>query len=172
MFRFYLDLAGFNLFSTYKHSPGAHLFSEVFSYGLLHPDQIFFFMVVLLTQDMIDYIAIVGQEDEAAAIFVQSAYREYALRMIDKIDDIGLIFQICGAGDPYRLIEYNIGKFLFGCQAHAIYGHYIAFVDHIRFGGWFIIELYPPLSYEHVCFPSGAVAGAAYVFIYADCHYL
>jgi hypothetical protein len=30
--------------------------------------------------------------------------------MIDKIDDIGLIFQICGAGDPHRLIEYNIGK--------------------------------------------------------------
>ena len=73
MLRFYLDLAGFNLFSSYEHSPGAHLFSEVFSYGLLHPYQIFFFMVVLLTQDMIDYITIVGQEDEAAAIFVQSA---------------------------------------------------------------------------------------------------
>ena len=55
---------------SYNRNAVAHLLNEFFGDWLIHRYQIFFFVVVARTQNFIDDIAVVGQENEPLAGFV------------------------------------------------------------------------------------------------------
>jgi hypothetical protein len=58
--------------------------------GLVNPNDVFFFVVVVGPQDLIDDVAIVGEKDQAFRVFVEAANGKYPFGIIHETDDIVL----------------------------------------------------------------------------------
>ena len=78
------------------------------------------------TQDLVDDIAVTGQEDQAIGGLVEATDREDTLGMTDVIDDVAVDMALGGTGDAHRLVEGQIDRFLLGFQWLAIDQHLIA----------------------------------------------
>ena len=89
-------------------------------------------MVVLGAQDLVDDVAVVGQEDQAFGVLVEPADREHALGVIDEIDDVALDVALGRAGDADWLVECDVDRLdvLAGAADHiSVELDLIAFVD-------------------------------------------
>ena len=58
--------------------------------GLVDPYDVFFFVVIVGPQDLINDVAIIGEEDQAFRIFVEPANGEYPFGIVYETDDIVL----------------------------------------------------------------------------------
>src|SRR5690606_33476852 len=65
-------------------------------------------MAILGTEHLVDNIAVVRQQNESIGILIEPANREYALRVIDEIDDVALDMPLCGRCNADRLVQGNI----------------------------------------------------------------
>src|SRR5687768_8116610 len=70
-------------------------------------------MPVAGTKNLVYYITIVGQEDQAFGIFIESTYRENPLCEINIADDIPFHVRFTGSSDSDGLIESDVYEFLF-----------------------------------------------------------
>ena len=79
------------------------------------------------TQDFVDDVAVVGQDDEPFAGFVESSDRKNALRMTHKIHNVVLLpFLIGGAHNPHRFVQQDVDRLLFRRRDEApIHLHHI-----------------------------------------------
>jgi len=153
----------------YGHAT-AHVLHELGCHCLVHIDDVFLFVVVAGAQYFINDIAVIGQEDEAIRVFIQPAYRENALRVIDEVDDIGAVLNIGGGGNPNRLIEGYIYRSLFGLgvQGFAVYSYYIAGVYTVAGQYQLIIYRNTRLLYEFICIAAGTKTRGTDEFIETD----
>ena len=69
------------------HAVG-HAVQEVLGQRPVDGDHVFLFVLVLGAQDLVDDVAVVGEQDQAFGILVQAADRKDALRMADEVDDV------------------------------------------------------------------------------------
>src|SRR3546814_5163752 len=60
------------------------------------------------TQDLVDDVAVAGQQDQTTGILVEAADRENAFAMADKVDDVAGNVALGRAGDADRLVERDI----------------------------------------------------------------
>jgi hypothetical protein len=74
----------------------------------VHGDEILLLVTVLGTQDAVHDVAVVGEQDEAFGILVESADREYACLMAHEIDDILRHIPVRGAFDTGRFVECQV----------------------------------------------------------------
>lgn len=72
---------------------------ECFVVGPVHGDLVLPFMAMFGTQDLVDDIAVVGQEDESGRILVEPAYRENSFFMADLCDDVTRYVGLTGRRD-------------------------------------------------------------------------
>ena len=92
----------------------AHFFDKGRGDGSLYSDQILFFMIVPGAKNFIDNIPIIGQQDQTLTVFVQTANRENALWVIDKVDNIVLLSSgIGGAHNSAGFVKGQIYRFCF-----------------------------------------------------------
>ena len=83
-------------------------------------------MLVTGAQDLVNYIPVIGQEDQTLGVFVQSANRKYPLGIVDETDDITPDIGIGSSGDPHGLIEGHDDPFLlYGRLYDAAVYHYL-----------------------------------------------
>lgn len=136
--------------------------------GLIDGDDVFFFVLVLLAQDFVDDVAVVGQKNQPGGSLIKAADVENALRVVEEVDDIGLILAVSGAGDAGRLVEGKVDRFGFSFEGRTIQQDLIAGIDAVAFFGSSAIELYPPGLNHTVCFPPGTNAGGTDEFVEAD----
>src|SRR3546814_12726160 len=60
------------------------------------------------TQDLVDDVAVAGQQDQTTGILVEAADRENAFAMADKVDDVAGNVVLGRAGDADRLVQRDI----------------------------------------------------------------
>jgi len=101
--------------------------------GLIDGYDIFFFVLVLLAQDFVDDVAVVGQKNQPGGSFVEAADVEDALRVVEEVDDVGLILAVSGAGDAGRLVEGEVDRFGFSFEGRTIQQDLIAGIDAVAF---------------------------------------
>ena len=146
----------------------AHPGDEIWLDGFVHCDDIFLFVIVSSAEDLVDDVAIVGEEDEPLGGFVQSADGEEALLMPDKGDDILGLFRISGADDTHGFIEGDVQCLRFGFEGFTINADDIARMDTISCASGFVIDRHTAAIDQSVGFPTGADTGLADEFIEAD----
>ena len=74
----------------------------------VHLDDVFLLVLVLGTQDLVDDVAIVGQQDQPLRVLVEPPDREDTLPVPDEIDDVAADLTFRGAGYADRLVEREI----------------------------------------------------------------
>lgn len=136
--------------------------------GLIDGDDVLFLVLVLLAQDFIDDVAVVGQENQPGGGFIEAANMKNALRIIQEVDDVVLVLAVSGAGNAGGLVEGEVNGFGSGFQGRAIQQYLIAGVNAVAFAGSSAIQLYPPGLNHAVCFPPGTDAGGTDEFVEAD----
>src|ERR1700686_713143 len=86
-------------------------------------------MIVFGTEDFVDDLSVVRQEDQPLRVLVQSPYRKDALRIPDEIDDIVLDMSLGGAGNSDWLIEGNVDLVFFRTDRGAVDAYPVAVDD-------------------------------------------
>lgn len=125
-------------------------------------------MFISGAKDLVDDIAIVGEEDEAPGGFVQAADGEKALLVADEGDDVFWLFWIGRTDDAYRFIEGDIERLGFGFERLTIDPDDITGRDPVAGTGGLVVDGDPAGVDQPVGFPSGADAGLADVLVEAD----
>src|SRR6202022_2670400 len=87
------------------------------------------FMIVFGTEDLIDDVAVVRQEDQTLRVLVQAPDRKDAFWVPDEVDDVVLDVGLRGAGHSHRLIEGQIDLLFLGADRLTIDAYLIAIVD-------------------------------------------
>src|SRR5579862_6707174 len=86
-------------------------------------------MVVLGTQDLVDDVTVVRQENEPLGILVQTPDRKDAFGVPDQINDVVLDVGFGRAGDPGRLVQSNVNLLLLGADQIAVDAYLITCGD-------------------------------------------
>lgn len=110
--RFFLHFALFGHRAQHRHAC-AHSGNKLIGDRLVDRNDILFFVVVTGPQDLVDQITVVGKENQALRIFVESANREDALAVIDEIADVIALALFHGGDNPHRLIQGNQHQIVF-----------------------------------------------------------
>ena len=76
--------------------------------GRLDGHEVFLLVAVLDAQDLVDDVAVVGQQDQALGVLVEPADREDALAVADEVDDVAGHVALGRAGDAARLVERDV----------------------------------------------------------------
>ena len=103
--------AGLGHLAVDAHALG-HAGEEFVGDGLVHADQVFLLVVVFRAQDLVDDVAIAGEQDQPFGILVQPADREDPLRVVDEIHDVAGHALVGGAGDADRLVQRDVDRLL------------------------------------------------------------
>ena len=81
---------------------------------------VFLLVLVLRSQDRVDDVAVIGQEDQAFRVLVQPADGEQPLRMADEIDDVVLYGTVGRALDADGLVEREVDPARFSGDRPAV----------------------------------------------------
>lgn len=146
----------------------AHALNKFWSDGGFDSHDILLVVIVSCTQDLVDNVPVIGQEDEALGGFVQSADRKETLLVTDEGDDVFRLFRIGGTDNADRLVERNVEGLGFGFEWFAIDADDIARIDSIARSRGFVIDGHTTSVDQPVCFPARADAGLADEFVQAD----
>lgn len=146
----------------------AHAVDEFLGDGWFDGDDILLVVFVSSTQDLVDNIAIIGEEDEPLGRFVQAANGEEALLVTDEGDDVFWLFRISGTDDAYRFIEGDIERLGFGFEGFAVDPDDITGRDPVAGTGGFIVDGDPAGIDQPVGVPTGADASFADVLVETD----
>ena len=152
---------------------GRHAFDKRVGDGFVDAHDVFLFMVVARPQDLIDDVAVAGQQDEAFAGFVEAPDGENAFRIVDEINDIVLFPRsIRGANNSYRLVESEVNMLpaRFG-DGLPVYADFVVFRDlrtHLRD---FPVNGHAVLLDQLIGFPARAKADLAQVLVDAGCFF-
>ena len=148
----------------------AHVLHESLAQRLVHRHHIFLFVVVLRAKDLVDDVAITGQEYQTIAVLVQAPDGEDPLLVIDELDDgVLLSFRVLRRHDANRLVEGNVDvPGLRFSNASAVDFHFIVRADPGAHFRPFAIDGYPTLAQQLVRLPPGTEAGFAQVFVDAN----
>ena len=146
----------------------AHAVDEFRGDGRFDGDDVLLVVFVAGAQDLVDDIAIVGQEDQPLGGFVQSADGEEAFLVTDEGDDVLRFLRVGGTDDPYWFVEGEVEGFGFGFQRLAIDADHIAGRDTVTGAGGFVVDGDPTGVDQAVGFAAGADAGLADVLVEAD----
>src|SRR5208283_4544857 len=95
----------------------------------IYGDDVLFFVIIFGAQQFIDNIAVVGQQNQAFRILVQSAYGENPSAVADEVDDVVLDMRFRRVGNSHRLIECNVDLLLLGADEITVHAHFIAAGD-------------------------------------------
>lgn len=146
----------------------AHPGNEVSPDGLIDSDDIFLFVLVASPEDLVDDVAIVGEEDEPLGRLVQSADREEALFVPDIGDDIFRLFGISGTDNTHRLVECDIKGLRFCLEGFAIDTNDVPGRNTVAGSGRLTIQGYSATFDQAISFATRADAGLADVLVEAD----
>lgn len=147
--------------------PVGHFFDEATGDRTVDGNDVFFFVVVVSAEDLIDDIAIAGEEDESFTGFIESPDGEDAFGVFDVVDDV-ILFDACigGANDPDRFMEGDVHRFGisvydgFAIDAHIIIGtHFRPHFGHLP------VDRHPFRFNELIGRPTRAVPYLAEVFV-------
>jgi len=105
--------AGLGHLAVDAHALG-HAGEEFVGDGLVHADQVFLLVVVLCAQDLVDDVAVAGEQDQSLGVLVESPDREDALRVVDEVHDVAGHGLVGGAGDAHRLVQRDVDRLLRG----------------------------------------------------------
>ena len=122
------DFAGHGQFPHDLHAARHHLQRQIGDRPI-YADDVFFLVIVFRTQDLVDDVAVVGQQDQALGILVQPANGEYPLGMADQVDDIAVDMRLCRAGDSHRFIESDVNLRLLNADDLAVDANLILRAD-------------------------------------------
>jgi hypothetical protein len=122
------DLARLGQLTHDFHAACHHLQRKIGDWAI-HRHDVLFFMIVFGTEDLVDDIAVVREEDQTLRVLVQSPYGKDALRVPDEIDDVVLDVGFRGAGNSDGLIEGNIDLLFFDADRLTVDAYVVAVHD-------------------------------------------
>lgn len=93
--------------------------------GAIDRDDVFLFVIILRPQDLIHDVAVIGEQNQAFGVLVESADGKNPLAMIDELEDVALDVRFGRRGNADWLIEGNIDPFFLGPHKRAIDAHFI-----------------------------------------------
>jgi len=162
------DLAGFGFGVENAHT-ASHSGDKVIGYRFVDRDEILLLVIVFRTQDVVDDVAIVGEQNQTFRFLVQPADREDALFMTDEVHDVVTHTVFGGAGDADRFVEADVDLlFLFAPANNASVGaHLVAFRNLRTQLSAFAIDGHTPLGNQGIGLAARAHAGFAEKFVEA-----
>ncbi len=124
-------------------------------------------MLIGGAQNLVDGIAIIGQENQSLRILVQAANGENAFGMVYKVDDVVLYLSLRRAGNPRRLVQRNEDqrRFLHGIQQKAIDHDAVAWENQVPNSRLAVIDFDLTSSYISIGLTAAAIATFTNEFI-------
>ena len=113
---------------------GAHFLDELAGDGFVDLDDVFLLVIVACTEDLVDDVAVVGEEDESFGGYVEAADWEYAPGVTDMLDDVVWNVGVGGSDDTYGFVVGEVNGVFLALDNFTCDGHYVA-------GGYFGSQL-------------------------------
>lgn len=146
---------------TLRHAVEEHLGD-----GLVDGDNIFLFVIVLGTQDLVDDIAVAGEQDQTVRVLVEAADGKDALAVPDEIDDVALDVSLGGAGHACRFVKADVDLLFFLRADHPLVDpHLVAVIDLAAELRAHAVDRDPALGNPGIRLAPRAQTGLADVFI-------
>src|SRR5450631_2324352 len=123
-----LDPAGQRQLSHDAHAACDHIQRQLRDRPL-HGDDVLLLVVVLSPQDLVDDVAVVGQQDQALGILIEAPYGKYPFLVPDKFDDVAIDVRFAGAGDANRLVQRDVNVLLALADRLAVDAHFVTDTD-------------------------------------------
>ena len=112
-----------------NHHPRSHVVQERLVEGAIHVNLILLLMTIFSTENLIDDVSVVRQQDEPGRIFIQSADWEDPFWMADEADDVAGDMWLAGRGDSDRFMELDVESTLLPGDHDAVPGNDIVWPD-------------------------------------------
>src|SRR5690606_24634041 len=129
---------------------------------------------VLGAQDLVDDIAVAGQQYQAFRVLVQAADREDALLVANEVHDVPLDRAFGGAGDADRLVQGDVDVAALarlgctGIQRLPVDPDLVALAHHRADPGRLAVDGHPALGDRAIGLAARTEAGSGDVFVEAD----
>jgi hypothetical protein len=127
-------------------------------------------MLIAGPQYFIDDIAVISKKNETLASFVQSSDWKDSCFKMNKVDNIGLVFAVCGTGDPFWFVESKIYPLFLFTNSLSVYSDLVTFLHPISFNCIDVVDRHPALFYQAIRFSAAAKATVTDIFVQADIH--
>lgn len=158
------DPAGLGALAENAHAAG-HAREESFRHRLVDGHDVFFFVIVLGTQDHIHDVAVVRKQDQPLGVLVQPPDRENPLGMANEIDNVAIDVALGRAGNADGFIQADVDVPLLRADHALVHADFIALVDLRAELGTLAVDGHPAAGDPGIGFAARADSGFTDVFI-------
>lgn len=163
------DFGRFGLVAVENFDAGRH----AGEFGILDRtvdfDHVFLFVLVAGMHEAVGEASVVGEDEEAYGILVETPDRKYAFRDVDDVHDPGVALRYAGRDDAARLVHLIIDELLgFADGFVADFDPVDARYDRHADGRYLAVDPHQPAGDEFFGFAAGSDSGSGEVFLKAD----
>ncbi len=162
-----LDSAGAGHGIEYRYT-GAHFFKKLGCDLLIYAYDVFLLVIIPCAKDLIDDIAVIGQQNKTFRVLVESSDGEDPFFVTDEIDDIVGITTVGSTDDTLRLIKGNEDKILILGNESAFEGYLLSGLNLAAHQRFFTIDGNKSRFNRCVRLTPGTDAGIGKIFIDPD----